>query len=69
MARALRWRKESITGLIGPNGAGKTTVFNLISGFLRAEQARSASPDRISNVAADRTRQPALSASSRHRGC
>jgi ABC-type branched-subunit amino acid transport system ATPase component len=27
----------SITGLIGPNGAGKTTVFNIISGFLRAE--------------------------------
>jgi ABC-type branched-subunit amino acid transport system ATPase component len=26
-----------ITGLIGPNGAGKTTVFNLISGFLRAD--------------------------------
>jgi ABC-type branched-subunit amino acid transport system ATPase component len=27
----------SITALIGPNGAGKTTVFNLISGFLRAD--------------------------------
>ncbi len=27
----------SITGLIGPNGAGKTTVFNIISGFLRAD--------------------------------
>src|SRR5438477_3744885 len=27
-----------ITGLIGPNGAGKTTVFNLITGFLRAER-------------------------------
>jgi ABC-type branched-subunit amino acid transport system ATPase component len=26
-----------ITGLIGPNGAGKTTVFNLITGFLRAD--------------------------------
>ena len=27
-----------ILGLIGPNGAGKTTVFNLISGFLVAQQ-------------------------------
>ena len=27
-----------ITGLIGPNGAGKTTVFNLITGFLSADQ-------------------------------
>jgi ABC-type branched-subunit amino acid transport system ATPase component len=27
-----------ITGLIGPNGAGKTTVFNLITGFLSANQ-------------------------------
>jgi ABC-type branched-subunit amino acid transport system ATPase component len=27
----------SITALIGPNGAGKTTVFNLVSGFLRAD--------------------------------
>jgi ABC-type branched-subunit amino acid transport system ATPase component len=27
-----------ITGLIGPNGAGKTTIFNLITGFLRADR-------------------------------
>ena len=27
----------AITALIGPNGAGKTTVFNLVSGFLRAD--------------------------------
>ncbi len=26
-----------ITGLIGPNGAGKTTLFNIISGFLHAD--------------------------------
>ncbi|MBI1728336.1 MAG: ABC transporter ATP-binding protein [Candidatus Rokubacteria bacterium] len=30
-------RPGLITGLIGPNGAGKTTVFNLITGFLRAD--------------------------------
>jgi len=29
-----------ITGLIGPNGAGKTTIFNLISGFLRADEGK-----------------------------
>jgi len=27
-----------IHGLIGPNGAGKTSLFNIISGFLEAEQ-------------------------------
>jgi neutral amino acid transport system ATP-binding protein len=27
----------SITALIGPNGAGKTTVFNLLTGFVRAD--------------------------------
>ena len=30
-------RERSITGLIGPNGSGKTTVFNLITGYLRAD--------------------------------
>ncbi|MBK6855069.1 MAG: MFS transporter [Microthrixaceae bacterium] len=29
-----------VLGLIGPNGAGKTTVFDLISGFLRADTGR-----------------------------
>jgi neutral amino acid transport system ATP-binding protein len=29
--------KGSITALIGPNGAGKTTMFDLISGFARAD--------------------------------
>ena len=29
----------SITALIGPNGAGKTTMFNLVSGFLRADRS------------------------------
>src|SRR5439155_23166727 len=27
----------TITGLIGPNGSGKTTVFNLITGYLKAD--------------------------------
>jgi ABC-type branched-subunit amino acid transport system ATPase component len=27
----------TVTGLIGPNGSGKTTVFNLITGYLRAD--------------------------------
>ena len=31
-------KEGSITALIGPNGAGKTTVFNVISGFLRADK-------------------------------
>jgi ABC-type branched-subunit amino acid transport system ATPase component len=30
----------SITGLIGPNGSGKTTVFNLVTGYLRADAGR-----------------------------
>lgn len=30
-------REGEILGLIGPNGAGKTTVFNMISGFMRAD--------------------------------
>jgi neutral amino acid transport system ATP-binding protein len=30
----------SITALIGPNGAGKSTVFNVVSGFLGAEQGK-----------------------------
>jgi ABC-type branched-subunit amino acid transport system ATPase component/branched-subunit amino acid ABC-type transport system permease component len=27
-----------ITGLVGPNGAGKTTAFNVLTGFLRADE-------------------------------
>jgi branched-chain amino acid transport system ATP-binding protein len=32
--------KGSLTSLIGPNGAGKTTVFDLISGFLPADEGQ-----------------------------
>ncbi len=32
--------KGSLTSLIGPNGAGKTTLFDLISGFLPADDGR-----------------------------
>ncbi len=30
-------KENELLGLIGPNGAGKTTVFNMISGFYRAD--------------------------------
>jgi|SRR3989344_792960 len=30
--------ENKIVALIGPNGAGKTTVFNLITGFIRADR-------------------------------
>jgi branched-chain amino acid transport system ATP-binding protein len=35
-----RVEKGSLTSLIGPNGAGKTTIFDLISGFLTADEGR-----------------------------
>lgn len=31
---------DEILGLIGPNGAGKTTIFDLVSGFERADEGR-----------------------------
>lgn len=31
------WKEYKIAGLIGPNGAGKTSLFNLITGFLKAD--------------------------------
>jgi branched-chain amino acid transport system ATP-binding protein len=36
----LEVQRGGITGLIGPNGAGKTTIFDLISGFQRADGGR-----------------------------
>ena len=34
----IRIEPGRITGLIGPNGAGKTTAFNLLTGFLQANE-------------------------------
>ncbi|WP_217914813.1 ABC transporter ATP-binding protein [Miltoncostaea marina] len=56
----------SMTALIGPNGAGKTTVFNLLTGFIRADSGvvRFAGhdifrerPDRIARLGLVRTFQ------------
>jgi len=58
--------ENSITALVGPNGSGKTTVFNIISGFLRAEKGKvvleskditSESPFRIARLGIGRTFQ------------
>jgi branched-chain amino acid transport system ATP-binding protein len=37
---AFQAEKGKLTSLIGPNGAGKTTLFDLISGFLAADEGR-----------------------------
>ena len=34
---SLAVEEGTITGLIGPNGSGKTTVFNIVTGYLRAD--------------------------------
>jgi branched-chain amino acid transport system ATP-binding protein len=34
---SLQVQEGEVIGLIGPNGAGKTTVFNVISGFVKAD--------------------------------
>jgi len=31
---------NSIVALVGPNGSGKTTVFNIVSGFIKAERGK-----------------------------
>jgi ABC-type branched-subunit amino acid transport system ATPase component len=35
---SMQAKSGQITGLIGPNGSGKSTLFNVISGFLSADQ-------------------------------
>jgi ABC-type branched-subunit amino acid transport system ATPase component len=56
----------SITGLIGPNGSGKTTVFNLVTGFIPADNGEvrfksqpitRLGPDRIYALGVGRTFQ------------
>jgi ABC-type branched-subunit amino acid transport system ATPase component len=37
---SLAVEEGTITGLIGPNGSGKTTVFNIITGYLKADAGR-----------------------------
>ncbi len=37
---SLLLKKGELKGLIGPNGAGKTTIFNLISGYRKADTGK-----------------------------
>jgi neutral amino acid transport system ATP-binding protein len=41
----------TVTGLIGPNGSGKTTVFNVVTGYLRADAG-------VVRFAGERVRRP-----------
>lgn len=59
-------RENELLGLIGPNGAGKTTVFNIISGFYKADTGSidlgeisllKLAPDQVNKVGIARTFQ------------
>ena len=59
-------KKNELLGLIGPNGAGKTTVFNIISGFYKADNGNidlydqcllKLSPDKVNKAGIARTFQ------------
>lgn len=58
--------EHELLGLIGPNGAGKTTVFNMISGFYKADSGtiklrenviNEYSPDKVNKAGIARTFQ------------
>ncbi|MES2802988.1 MAG: ABC transporter ATP-binding protein [Bdellovibrionota bacterium] len=58
--------ENELLGLIGPNGAGKTTVFNMISGFYKADSGvmklredviNDYSPDKVNKAGIARTFQ------------
>jgi branched-chain amino acid transport system ATP-binding protein len=59
-------KENELLGLIGPNGAGKTTVFNIISGFYKADSGKitfdsknifELKPDAINKIGIARTFQ------------
>jgi ABC-type branched-subunit amino acid transport system ATPase component len=52
---SLEVEKGSVTGLIGPNGSGKTTMFNVITGYERADSGTIHFDGRdVSGLAADK---------------
>jgi ABC-type branched-subunit amino acid transport system ATPase component len=66
---SLEARSGEITGLIGPNGSGKSTLFNVITGFLPAQEGEivfegnrlnGLSPDSIARLGLFRSFQSSL---------